>query len=173
MKHITAAAIAGMVLLLPTASISFGQGEKQAQEDAVSEDLAKLQGRWELTRRVGNRTLRSVKVIEGNKTRLTRFDENGASYWAHTSTFKIEIADNVRIFTFFNLEVTAGPSKGRKSKERSSYIYKIVHDNFVEARGLLVGQEEEEPRIVIWKRVHGEIAGEDGTRSGLPHASGP
>lgn len=171
MKHMTAVVMAGMVLVLSTASVSFGQGEEQNQDQTVAEVLGKLQGKWELTRRVRNRTLRSVKVVEGNRTRLTRFDENGAIYWAHTSNFKIEITEKVRVFTFFNLEVTAGPNKGSKSKESSSYIFRVDDSDLVEAHGLLVGEEETAPRIVIWKRANDEIAAETRMGSGIPHAS--
>ena len=145
-----------IVSLAITFSIALtGQGADQSDAEAVKRDLAKLQGTWELTRRVQNGTVRSVKVIEGNKTILRRFDPNGAIYWAHTSEFRVAITGRVRVFTFFNLEVTAGPNKGSKSEEESSYIYRVDDNTLVEAHGLLIGKEDDEPRIVIWKRVKG------------------
>jgi len=127
--------------------------EKNGEAEAVEKELAKLQGTWELTRRAGNRTMRSIKVINGNKTTLTRYTEDGDVFWAHTSEFRLTITGKVRVFTFFNLEVTAGPSKGAKTEQRSSFIYRVDDDSLAEARGLLVDQGEEEPRLVIWKRV--------------------
>lgn len=158
MRRVAIAAIVGLVDLLSAASVSAWQDDKASDAKMLAEDLAKLQGTWELERRVGNKTLRSVKVIEGNKTRLQRFDEDGQIYWAHTSEFRLARLGRVRMFTFFNLEVTAGSSKGRKSEKPSSFIYTVTDETLVEARGLLVDKEDEEPQLTVWRRVKNKDA---------------
>jgi len=171
MKNIVATVITGVLVVLPATSGSAWQGENQ--NDAVAQDMAKLQGKWERTRRVGNRTVRSVKVIEGNKTTLTRFDPDGIVYWAHTSNFEIAIVGKVRIFTFFNLEVTAGASKGRKFPERVSLIYRVDDDTLAHAFGMLIGQENEGPRFEVWRRVRDEIAANTTPRQSTPSPDQP
>ena len=61
----------------------------------------------------------------------------------------------MRIFTFFNFEITDGPRKGYKMPEGSSfsYIYTVADDQWVEARGFLVDQRDGKPRLVVWTRV--------------------
>ncbi len=153
MQRSTDLVIAFMTVTFTLSIVLTGQGADQGNAEAIKRDLAKLQGTWELIRRVENGTVRSVKVIEGNKTALSRFDPNGVIYWAHTSEFTIAITGSVRVFTFFNMKVTAGPHKGSKSEEKNSHIYRVDDDTLVEAHGLLIDEEDEEPRIVVWKRV--------------------
>lgn len=153
--------LAVVVFLLPVFLVGgdlLSALKRETNPDAISKmkELAGLQGTWELQRKSGNQTLRSVKVIEGNGTTLQRFDGNGRLYWAHTSEFKLDVADRVRTFTFFNLEVTAGPSKGRKSNQESTFIYKVTGDKLVEARGLLADDGDEEPQLSVWTRVKTE-----------------
>ena len=145
-------------VVLATAPAYSGEAGKKAHDEALKEELAKLQGKWEMTLKVRGRTVRSVKVIEGNKTVLTRYDENGTLFWAHRSEFKLEITDRVKIFTFFNLEVTAGPQKGGKSKKPVSYIYAVDEDTWAEAMGLLIDQKDNELHLRIWKRVREKVA---------------
>jgi hypothetical protein len=159
MRRNSVAVIAGLVVLVSAASAMAWQEEEAIHQGILKADLAKLQGTWELTRRVGNRTIRSVKTIEGNKTRLTRFDPDGAIFWAHTSEFRLSISGQVRIFTFFNLEVTAGRNRGAKVEEPFSFIYKVDDETSAAARGFLINQEDGEPRVEVWKRVKAKVAG--------------
>ena len=153
MNRIPAVVMAGIVVVSAAPAAETRQDEMNGEANAVDREMAKLQGTWELTRRVSNRTVRSIKVINGNKTTLTRYTEDGEVFWAHTSEFRLTITGRVRIFTFFNLEVTAGPSKGAKTEQPSSFIFRVDDDSLAEARGLLVDQGEEELGMVIWKRV--------------------
>ena len=159
MRRNAVAVIAGLVVLVDAASALAWQGEKATHQEVLKNDLAKLQGTWELTRRAGNRTIRSVKTIEGNKTRLTRFAPDGVIYWAHTSEFKLSISGQARIFTFFNLEVTAGRNKGEKAEKPCSFIYKVDDDTFSEAHGFLIDEEDGAPRVAVWKRVKAKADG--------------
>lgn len=129
------------------------QPNKTQVEAELAKELAKLQGSWELTRRVGNKTIRSVKEIQGNTSRVTRYGPDGKVFWAHTSEFRLSVSGRVRVFTFFNLEVRAGASKGVRDKKPSAYVYRVNDKTLTEARGLLTDHEHEEPRLVVWKRV--------------------
>lgn len=153
MRRNSLAVIAGLVVLVNAASALAWQADQAIHQEILKNDFAQLQGTWESTRRVGNKTIRSVKTIEGNKTRLTRFDPDGVIYWVHTSEFKLSISGKARIFTFFNLEVTAGRNKGEKAEEPCSFIYKVDNDTFAEAHGFLLDEEDGEPRAAVWKRV--------------------
>lgn len=122
-------------------------------DDASKADLAKLQGAWELTLEIGNRTIRSVKKVEGNELTVTRFDENGTVVSTHTSEFTLVITDRVKIFTYSNIDKTTG-----QKKRPRSYIYTVDDDTWVEARGLLRDQAKEPPRVFVWKRVRANVA---------------
>lgn len=120
-------------------------------EDA---DLARLQGRWQrLTKDGQGRTIRVVKVHEGRTTGLTAYDAEGQVVYGHTSEFELGRTGDVRTFTYFNLVVTAGPNPGPTGGERHTYVYRVVGDRFVEVHGLLVGQEDEEPTLIVWDRM--------------------
>ena len=119
---------------------------------SMKEELAKLQGEWELVLRTGNRTIRSVKKVEGDKTTVTRFDGNGAVISTHASEFTLEITGRVKIFTYFNVDRTTGRRKGPVS-----YIYTVDEDTWVEARGLLKDQPNERLRLFVWKRVRNKV----------------
>ena len=134
------------------------QDEAKTPEQILKDDLAKLQGKWAATRRVGNQIVRSVKVIDGNRTTLTRSTGDGEVFWAHTSEFKLSINGRVKIFTFFNLEVVAGPQKGAKSPDPIAFVYQVDDDSLAEAHGFVLGQQDGAPRIQIWKRVKDQVA---------------
>jgi len=155
--------VAMSLVCLATAAVRC-RAEKPQEEEMLAKDLEQLQGTWELVRQVQGRTLRSVKVITGHKTTLTRHDQQGTAYWAHTSQFKIAISGRVRIFTFFNLDVTAGPSKGQRVEYSTSFIYRVDSHSLIEGHGLMIGQNDGEPRLVVWKRVHKKVASH-GTRT--------
>jgi len=136
------------------ASLALAQQTAERKNDKTAkEELAKLQGEWQLIVRMGNRTIRSVKKVESNQTTVTRFDENGAVISAHKSEFTLEITARVKIFTYFNVNSTTGRRKGPRS-----YIYTVDEDTWVEARGLLKDQPNEQPRLFVWTRVREKVA---------------
>ena len=127
------------------------QTDEHNDDNAMKEELAKLQGKWELIVKTGNRTIRSVKTVEDSKTTVTRFDESGAVISSHASDFTLEITAKVNIFTYRNVTAT-GQKKGLRS-----YIYIVDRDKWVEARGLLKDQPEQ-PRLFVWRRVAKKLA---------------
>ncbi len=153
MKGITLI-VAFLAVCIPNAALS---AEKQPA-DAAQADLARLRGKWEMTVRTTNGLIRSVQTIDGTTSTVDRYDGNGQLTQSHTAHFKLQVTDQVRVLTFFDLEVTAGPAKGRKFKGPLSYIYVVTPDTFVEARGLMVDQKDGPPSLLVWKRVNEKLA---------------
>jgi hypothetical protein len=56
---------------------------------------------------------------------------------AHSSVLEVERRGPVRVLTFFNSVVTAGPRKGATPPGPLSYIYRLEGDTFTEVWGLL------------------------------------
>ena len=122
-------------------------------------DLKALQGTWERSQVLPEppgqpaQGGRVVKVVTGNRETVTSYDRSGAQTYAHAVEFRLERQGDVRVFTFFNREVTAGPAKGQKVPEPSSYIYRIRGDTFEEVWGFLPADEKRELLAARWKRV--------------------
>jgi hypothetical protein len=119
-----------------------------ADPPPLEEDLKALQGTWERTQvlpgQPGPQGGRVVKEVKGNRETVTSYDASGAETYAHAVEFRLEREGNVRVFTFFNREVTAGPAKGQKVAEPASYIYRLRGDTLEEVWGFLPGQERRE-----------------------------
>ena len=125
----------------------------ERKADPAEQDLAQLQGAWELTLPHAGGAIRSVQTIDGNTSIVDRYDQQGQLLHSHTAQFKLETRDGVCLLTFFDLVVTAGPQQGRTFKGPRSLIYTLRGDTWIEARGLLRAQSDEEPRLLTWKRV--------------------
>jgi hypothetical protein len=131
-----------------------------ADRSSADDDLKALQGTWERTQVLpeqpgepGAKTGRVVKVVTGNRETVTTYDAAGKVTYAHAVEFRLERQGGVRVFTFFNREVTAGSTKGQKVAEPSSYIYRLSGDTFEEVWGFLPGQEKRDMLAAKWKRV--------------------
>ena len=83
---------------------------------------------------------------------MTFLDAEGNVIAAKRSEFRVEQTGKVRIFTFFNNVISAGPQKGQTDNEPKSYIYRVNGDTFVEVNGLLMG-DDAEPVAFTWERV--------------------
>lgn len=146
--------IAAVVLVGASLASAWQPGERN-DDKTTKKELAKLQGEWELILKMGNRTIRSVKKVEGDKATVTRFDGSGAVISAHTSEFTLEITARVKIFTYSNINMATGRRKGPVS-----YIYTVDEDRWVEARGLLRDQPDERAHLFVWRRVKKERSGQ-------------
>lgn len=130
-----------------------------AAAPAVEEDLKALQGTWERTQVLGQsatagaREGRVVKEVKGNRETVTTYDKDGTVTYAHVVEFRLHRQGDVRVFTFFDREVTAGPTKGLKVVEPSSYIYRLHDDTLEEVWGFLPGQEKRDLLAAKWRRV--------------------
>jgi hypothetical protein len=137
------------VMLLCVILVSAPALPASADED----DLAQVQGRWQrLAKDREGRTVQFEKEHKGHKTTYTSFDQAGVVAYSHTSEFELSRTGQVRIFTYFNL-VVAGTNPGRTGGDRRSYIHKIEGDRFFEVQGMLIGQEKEQPTLIIWERL--------------------
>ncbi len=132
-----------VILSFSTASIA----------DEKADELKRVMGRWEhtFTNKAGTQ-FRVVKDVFEDSDTVTTYDDMGNVVTAHRSQFKIEKRGPVRVFSFFNSVVTAGPDKGEQRFETNSYIYRAEDDYFIEVWGLLDG-DPNPPRILAWKRV--------------------
>jgi hypothetical protein len=141
-------------LLAGEAALPASAQEKARQDDGAAreDDLVRVQGKWERTMKdEDGRMLRIVKEHKGNQTTVTAFDESGQVVRAHTSLFRLQRREGVRIFTFSNMKVTEGPNKGAESREERSYIYKVEADTFAEVQGFLIG-DPSPTNLILWKR---------------------
>ena len=125
----------------------------QAQQDDTAADLKRLEGRFERTfTNPAGTVFRSVKDVADGKSAVVTYDDVGNVIEAHESEYKIQRHGPVRVFSFFNVVVTAGPSKGQRHLETNSYIYRIEGDTIIEAWGLLEN-DPNPPRMFTWKRI--------------------
>lgn len=124
----------------------------QEKGDTLKEDMTKIQGKWERTFTVDGKAVRLVKEHKGNKSTLTKY-ENNEVFQRHTSEFKLSKTDDARIFTFSKIEITEGKDKGKKYTEQYSFAYRIDRGKFYEFRGALIGDELFDPEMNVWTRV--------------------
>jgi hypothetical protein len=121
--------------------------------DKTAADQQAMQGRW--FREAANRQgaiFRIEKLIDGTRDTITEFDANGNTIHSHTGTFKLTLDGSVRLFTFSNITVTAGPNLGAHIPGPGSFIYKLDGDTLYEFQGLLEG-DRRPLAVYVWKRV--------------------
>ena len=144
-KSAVAIVVFALFILAPLSKAS-GDDEREAE-------IRKLQGRYErrFTNDAGTE-FRTIKDVAGDQETVTTYDDVGNVIEAHTSSIKVEKRGEVRVLSFYNVTVTAGPAKGRQLAETRSYIYRASDDHFAEVWGLLES-DPSPPRMLIWKRV--------------------
>ena len=137
---------------LPSATTADENDEYETTK-AIAKDLELYQGAWELLHGGGDNgpTTRSVKTINGNKSKVQRYDiDTGKLLRQHDSTFELAIEGGVRVHRYrIHREGGGGIS--------SSFIYKVDEDHFYEVNGFLLANEQErfqfKPNLVRWKRI--------------------
>lgn len=123
------------------------------KQDELAADLKLLQGSWELVMGADGQaapTMRSVKTIEGNRETVKRYRlPSGELATEQTVEFTLSKSGDVRVFTFFPVGGTV--SEGR------SYVYRVDHDSFYDAPGLLDDKRYDNyqvlPKVWCWKRI--------------------
>jgi len=128
---------------------------KAADEANAKQDLAKVQGTWAADvrdPRSGKPLGRIVKYIKGNREMVVQESADGKIIEAHRVDFEVGRLGAVRLFTYYNAEITDGPQKGQKMPPYT-YIYKVDDQTFTEVMGMLVGQEKQTPSARQYKRV--------------------
>ena len=125
--------------------------EKPANEVEQAE-LKAVAGRWTRTVPTPNGPVTIVKEHVGKKTVVVATDAAGTVLYSHKSEFTIERQGKVRVLTFSNVTVTAGPNVGAVDKAPQSFLYRVTEKQFVEVWGVLEG-DVTPPRLVVWDRA--------------------
>jgi len=121
--------------------------------DDNADEMKRLEGRYERTyANQAGTWFRVTKDIAGDQETVTHYDDVGNVVVANTATIKVEKRGPVRVFSFFNVVVTAGPDKGEQHFQTVSYIYRVNDESFVEVWGMLEG-DPNPPQIMSWKRA--------------------
>lgn len=140
----------------------------QGSDKEVTDDLEMLQGNWERDMRPEEKVpyTRTLKQISGNREFVTYYKEDGSVYHAHEVEFRLERHGQVKVFTFFNMEVTEGKDKGKRTPEERSYIYRVTPKEFCEVWGFLPGQETRQVTYHCHHKVEdpAKTLAKDGTR---------
>ena len=145
-----------MNLLLPSAialALTSSAVTPFVADDDSAAEMKRLEGRFERTFTNGAGTVfRVVKDVANGQSNVATYDDAGNVVESHQSQFKVEKRGPVRVFSFFNVVVTAGPNKGHTLLETNSFIYRIEGDTIIEAWGLLEN-DPNAPRMFAWRRV--------------------
>jgi hypothetical protein len=127
-------------------------GAPGANAEEPAELLREVQGTWTRCQTTATGPIRIVKEHKGNKTVVTAYDDKDKVIYAHESEFKVEQTGKVRIFTFHDRVITAGPNAGAKIPAPQSFVYRVSDGRFVEAHGVLEG-ESTAPSMIVWERM--------------------
>jgi hypothetical protein len=137
------------------AGVAPARGADDAADKAPSaDDLAQVQGLWERRAVPASEqgVVRATKDIRGSREVITYYGEGDKVLRRHLVDVKLSRAGDAHVFTWSNMEVTEGEGKGEKSTESGSYLYRVKGEQFREASGLLPGDGDEEPRMLVWTR---------------------
>jgi len=149
-------------------AVDTGAGKSQGSDKEMTDDLEMLQGNWERDMRPEEKVpyKRTLKQISGNREFVTYYAEDGSVYHAHEVEFRLERHGQVKVFTFFNMEVTEGKDKGKRTPEERSYVYRVTPKEFCEVWGFLPGQETRPVSYHCHHKVEdpGKTLAKDGTR---------
>jgi hypothetical protein len=119
----------------------------------AQDKVSSVEGKWERHQKDdGGKSFRIVKVHTAGRTILTTYDEKGEVVSQHTSEYKLRKTDEVLVFTYSNIELTAGPNKGQKAAGPFSFAYRVQNDSFYEFSGALLG-DSATPMLFVWTRV--------------------
>jgi hypothetical protein len=114
-----------------------------------------IAGAWERTVTTPQGAYRFVKSHLDGKTTLHVTGPDGTVVESKASEYRVSETEAVRVFTYFNNVVTAGPNAGQRAAGESSYIYRIDGDRFYEIHGLL--KSDDGPvQVIVWNRVQEE-----------------
>ncbi len=146
------------LLLTVLSCLALAADRKQAVEpadkavDPLEQDLKVMQGRWlREEKNTAGQVIRIEKLIDGDQDTNTHMDPNGNVIHAHSSNFKLSREGGVRVFTFNNLVVTAGPKIGTRQQKPESFLYRVNSTKLVEVWGLRDG-DAEVLNVFIWRR---------------------
>jgi len=143
----------GLVWLSVPLVLALALVSRAAEPDEL---LKQVQGKWIRYQNAPGGKVTLIKEHRDRKTILTAYDERKRVLYSHTSDFTVEQSGRVRIFTFRNRTITAGPDKGQEQKEPSSYVYRIVEGKFLEVHGVL-DDSPGPPAMILWEPYKGDL----------------
>ena len=129
-----------------------------ASTDPATQDLMRVQGKWEREEPQGSPApyRNAVKEVKGNEELVTYYRPDGSVWRAHRAQFKLSRSGDVKVFTFSNVQIVAGDGVGGRFGGPTSYIYQASDRQFREVRGFLPGQEAEPVSVLVWQRAAGD-----------------
>lgn len=148
------------ILVLLAASVTIAMSVAANGDDPIEPTKA-VQGKWVRHQNTANGPVKIVKEHKGQRTILTAYDDKENVIYSHESEFKIERSGKVRIFSFFNRTITAGPNAGQKNQEPISFVYRVAEKRFIEVHGVLEG-DTNAPNMIVWERIEDELKSKDG-----------
>ena len=133
-----------------------GAAEGQTADKPQSQDLQRVQGKWELVvspdlKESGVR--RALKEIKGSRETVTFYGDEGKLLRVHTVDIKLTRQGDLHVFTYSNMEVIDGAEKGSREAGPYSYVYRADDESFYEVVGLFPGEEKQPVVVRQWKRV--------------------
>lgn len=146
-------------LVLLASSLAFAMSVA-AYGDEPIEPTKAVQGKWVRHLNTATGPVKVVKEHNGQRTIVTGYNDKLNVIYSHESEFKVEQSGKVRIFTYFNRTITAGPNAGQKIKEPVSFVYRVAENRFIEVLGVLDG-DTNAPNMIIWDRIKDESKGKD------------
>lgn len=103
--------------------------------DALSPQMAALQGTWEATLERGGKQVRVVKKIEGYRETVRALDDNGKVAYEHIVDVSLEESEGVHIFRWTNGQITLGARQGQKLAD-GVCVYRLRQDEWTAVYGL-------------------------------------
>jgi len=118
---------------------------------AAQDVLAQVQGKWTRNVEEQGKTYRMEKHITGNNEILSIYDgEKVVNQWK--VEFTIAKSHEVTIFTYRNIQYTAGPNAGRKNAGPYSYLFQVRDNKWMEVQNMMNG-DSGNLQFAVYERV--------------------
>lgn len=119
-------------------------------EPAPEEDYQNLEGKWVRNDQDSKGApLRIEQEISKKTSKLNVYDRNGTLLHSHQAKIRLQRLSDLSLFTYFDLEVLAGPNKGRQQKTPVTFVYRLKGNQFIQVEGILKG-DKSRPKILTW-----------------------
>lgn len=116
---------------------------------ARSDDLADLQGTWEMVQKQNGVEHRVIKTIQDG-TETVQVFLNGALTQKHVVEISVETFGPVKVFQWKNGQITEGPNKGKQLPD-GRCIYRLEDKTWIAVHGLLK-DDKKAVMIEVFKR---------------------
>lgn len=121
-------------------------------EPAPEEDYQAVEGKWTRNDKDGNGApLRIEQELSEKVSKFRVYDASGRVIHAHQAKFRLQRMSDANLFTYYDLEVLAGPNKGKLQKAPRSFIYRVKENQFIQVEGVLKDDKTPLMMTVWWK----------------------